>query len=122
MVSLKDFHVGESAYVVKGNYDNNATVSEYIVTSVGRRYVKVRRTELASTISFGASAASDEYLAEAVDFGWKRLLFPTLEQAQNYLEREELRKWVDKAFMYTNAKTYSLDQLRRVKAILEESK
>ena len=122
MVSLKDFHVGESAYVVKGNYDNNATVSEHIVTSVGRRYVKVRRTELASTISFGTSAASDEYLAEAVDFGWKRLLFPTLEQAQNYLEREELRKWVDKAFMYTKAKTYSLDQLRRVKAILEESK
>lgn len=123
MVKLQDFFVGAVAYAVTvkdGSVDS--TITEYRVISVGRKYVKATGMALStSTMYFGVSATSDEYLAEAVDYGWKKRLFPTREQAAEYIEREELRKWCDEAFMWPKSKGYSLDQLRRVKAILEEN-
>lgn len=123
-VSLKDFSVGAIAYAVtKKNGNGNPEISEYRVTSVGRKYVTVTGMALSvSTFRFGVSTASNEYLAEAVDYGWPKKLFPTKEKAEGYIEKENLRKWLDDAFMYPKAKEYTLDQLRRVRAILEEKK
>lgn len=121
-VTLNDFFVGAVAYAVTVKNGSVAPeISEYRVVSVGRKYVKVTGMTLAvSTMCFGVSAASDEYLAENIDYGWKKMLFPTKEQAAEYIEKEELRKWCDEAFMWPKSKGYSLDQLRRVKSILEE--
>lgn len=122
-VTLKDFFVGAVAYIVMDKGHGNLELSECRVVSAGRKYVKVTGMVLAvSTWCFGVSAASDEYLAENIDYGWQRRLFPTKEQAAEYIEREELRRWCYEAMMFPKSKEYSLDQLRRVKAILEEKK
>lgn len=122
-VTVKDFFVGAVAYIVMDKGNDNLEISECRVVSVGRRYVKVTGMALAvSTWCFGVSSASDEYLAENIDYGWQRRLFPTKEQATEYIEREDLKKWCDEAFMWPKSKKYTLDQLRRVKAILEEKK
>ncbi len=123
-VTLKDFSVGTTAYAISDKHGNgNYEMSEYRVTSVGRKYVTVTGMALSvSAFRFGISAASNEYLAEIMDYGWPKKLFPTKKKAEEYIEKENLRKWLDDAFMYPKAKEYSLDQLRRVKAILEEKK
>lgn len=123
-VSLKDFSVGATAYTISNENGNSQyKLSEYRVISVGRKYVTVTEMMLrASAFRFGISAVSNEYLAEVVNYGWSKKLFPTKEKAEEYIEKENLRIWVDKALMYSKSKEYTLDQLRRVKAILEEKK
>ena len=123
-VTLNNFSVGTTAYAVtEKNGNGNPEMSEYRVISVGRKYVTVTGMALSvSTFRFGVSAASNEYLAEVVDYGWSKKIFPTKEKAEEYIEKENLRIWVDKALMYSKSKEYTLDQLRRVKVILEEKK
>ena len=105
--SLKDFSVGTTAYAISNKNGNSKyEPSEYRVISVGRKYVTVTGMALSvSTFRFGVSASSNEYLAEVVDYGWSKKLFPTKERAEEYIEKENLRKWLDDAFMYHKARS-----------------
>lgn len=119
MKVFESFRVGKPGYIVEGDLGKE-TVTECVVTSIGKRYVMVGKTARYSIARFKTSFASDEYLVEADGDGRKRRMFPNLEQAQNYIERRELRGWINNAIKFASPKMYSLDQLRQVKAILEK--
>lgn len=122
--SVKDYQVGQTVYLLRQNtgrigQTTEDRISEGLVTKVGRIYltVDVNNTTCRLTKS---DSGTFPYLVEDQEYGWPRLLFPTLVAAQEYEEAEELRKWLHKAASLFKSREYSLAQLRAVKVILDD--
>ena len=118
MVKVKDFKVGQEAYTLRlanatGRYGDIENASIVTVEKVGRLYVTCNdgiRYEVNGTCEFG--------LASEGSSGWCAL-FPSKEAIEKELERRKLAHWLgDKSFF--SVKRYSLEQLQKVKEILEE--
>lgn len=117
MVTVKDFSKGNKAYslIMNRGRKGNPTIVEVEVTKVGRTYV---------TTGIGYSERKyrnwdAEYLYEKVDFGESAMLFKTKEEAENYIEKTELSQWLG-WLSVSEAEKFSLEQLRKVKEILNE--
>lgn len=116
MITIQDFKKGNKAFILLMNRGRNSepTVKEVKIQSVGRTYV---------TIGQGAFSKryqnwNSEYLYEKVDYGESTLLFKTKEDVENYIEKCDLALWLG-CLSVTKAESYSLEQLRKVKGILE---
>lgn len=112
---LQKFKVGEKAYLLTTNRGRKeeSTFTEVEIVAVGRKYVSLR-----SGAKFFLRNDDDFYLEEKVSCGWQRYLFLSKEEVENYLEKESLEKWLRTLDYFTVAK-FSLEQLRKVKEILE---
>lgn len=122
-MNLKDFEKGKDAYILAYGYGSH---KEYVVDcrveSVGTKYVTVSPYPYANTKKFGVNEREDMALYEKTDYGKPDLLFKTREDLELYLERKELRRWLSRASHWTKCDSYSLEQLRAVKEILEGGK
>lgn len=117
-MTIKEFKVGQTVYIIgDGRSERNkhhATAAE--VVKVGRKYV---------TISghweqkFKDTSERRPYLIENTEYGAPRLLFPSKKAVDEYVEREELKIWLQKAAGWARIDRYTLAQLRAVKKILE---
>lgn len=120
MVTTKDFKHGKKAYIVtkKRGRIQEQFVSECYVVSVGRKYVRVTEHEYSKyTSDFYNLRGDDDYLSE---YNSERKLFPTEKAALEDVEKEKLKKWFLEATEYRKIELYTVEQLRKVKEILEE--
>lgn len=118
-MTIKDFKVGQTAFAMGGyrTSKNRFLITEAEAVKVGRKYVTISGNW---GTQFKETSISRPYLIEHCECGTPRLLFPSREAADNYIEREELKTWVREATGWDKIDLYSLKKLRAVKKILEE--
>jgi len=124
-MQLKDFEKGKTAFAVQLDRRNGgAKIEPFIVHSVGRKYLKATPCGLGDSPSWERDFVVNENypdcLIENHSFMDAYFLYPTEAQANAAIEAEMLRRWLREAVEYGKMKKYSLDQLRAVKAILEQ--
>lgn len=123
MVSAKDFKPGQTAYILtrKRGRMQEHFVSQCVVVSVGRKYVKTAKQESSSiTSDFYNLRGDDNYLSEVDYCNTRRRLFPTQQAALEDIESDMLKDWISKATQHSSMEKYTVQQLRAVKEILEE--
>ena len=115
-MNIKDFSVGQQVYRLEFSArDGRYNVTERKIVRVGRIYVTDDcgcRYEEAPAIENG--------VAENMATSGNGYLFPTMEAAENHIEKVELKKWLVNLNLYDCA-GYTLDQLRKVKELLTEN-
>lgn len=118
---IDQFTKGQTAYILG---DGNTVVSkkeptEVTVSKIGRKYVTVT-TSGRWEMRFEETFIEDlPYLRENTDRGAPRLLFPSSDAVAEYLELEDLKRWVQQAAGWDKIGRYTLEQLREVRRILE---
>ena len=111
-MTIKDFKVGQTAFVMgdgSAQRDRFRTVAAEVV-KIGNWAMRFKETH-----------ESRPYLVEHTEYGAPRILFPSREAVDDYIEREELKTWVRTAAGWEKIDRYTLAQLRAVKKILEEA-
>ena len=117
-MTIKDFKVGQTVFVMEDSctqQDKFRTVAAEVV-KIGRKYVTISGNW---AMQFKETHESRPYLVEHTERGAQRLLFPSREAVDDYIEREELKTWVRTAAGWEKIDRYTLAQLRAVKQILE---
>lgn len=122
-MTIKDFKVGQTAYILDDGRrrSNERLATAVTVVKVGRKYVTVKE-EGRQEARFFESHAETSYLFEDRDYGAQRLLFLTTEAVDEYNELNSLQSWVQEATNWMKVKEYTLAQLRAVKQILERER
>lgn len=115
MIDIKDFNVGDAVYIKSGDR-NYETLRQATVIKVGRKYITVFRHGW--KIQYSAEKYCPMALVEK-DAGSPSLLFKSEQAYNDYKELKSLVMWLRNAAARMYDATYSLDQLRKVKAILE---
>lgn len=119
-MTIKDFKVGQTAFVVKVEFcftqQDRFSITETEVVKVGKKYVTISGNW---TAQFKEACESRPYLVEHKECGAPRLLFPSREAMDDYIESEELKFWIRTAVGWDKIDHYSLEQLRAVRKILE---
>lgn len=122
-MTIKDFKPGQTVFALSTTRGRTVhhTIRKYVVKSVGRKYVKVSTEEHpALTIEFSSNnVTADQYLIENKDWGDRMKLFPSLQAANDEIERGELKLWLRGATEPNKIQCYTLEQLRAVRKILE---
>lgn len=113
-MTVKEFDVGQTVFILNMHEGRNREpeIREATVKTVGRKYVTIGnedRYESEESIPFG--------LIQNIDYGDKRLLFPSRTDVNNYIEQSKLAKWIS-SISWTKSRKFDLEQLRKVKEIL----
>lgn len=134
-MNIKNFKVGQTVYVeLTGNASRRKTADECIeeweITSVGRKYIKAGRCSCGST--FGNRVWNEtifEYresygrFVQKTDCCVNYILYETRQEIEDEHERERLRINICNMLSdYRTGKKISLEQLRKIKSILDEEK
>ena len=114
-VSVKDFHVGDSAWSVerRGNAEN---IVEKKVTKVGRKYVTAG--------DFGQQYAElprgGAYLSDNASCGYNSYLFPSKQAAQEFIQKKELVLKLQRKVDHISSfgEEYTLTELKQAYKIL----
>lgn len=110
MYSIKNFVEGSTAYLVEQR-NLKYEISEVTVKSVGRTYVTID--------CYNRKFKEDSIcLEETTNIGRKGVLLKSRRDAEEYIEREYLTIWLIGLNAIT-VQNYSLEQLRKVREILE---
>lgn len=123
-MTIKEFEVGQTVVIVgDGGVASREVRTDAVVTKVGRKYV----TAVPVCGGYESKYREPEnercgYLIEQTEIGSPRLLLPSIHAADAYCEAEELRLWLIKAVGWDSVRSYSLEQLREVKRILERAR
>lgn len=122
-VRLKDFSVGQTAYMLVANRQGRYVGEpiECSVIGVGRKYVSVDYGAWNHQFMVSEYLDSAPYLEEKTEIGYRGRLFPSKEAAAEYQELQNLCQWVQEATSHSKLKAYSLEQLRAVNRILSNS-
>ena len=119
-MTIKDFNPGQKIYVLymKKGYNAAPELFERKVVKVGRKYITDDRgcRFYESDIILSSDRRTHVFLEDR-EFGEKGFLFATKEEADSWVELDELEKWL--ATIRCNNHPYTVEQLRRVKEILE---
>lgn len=123
-MKISEFEKGQKAYILNDGYYRKGEILECKVIAVGRKYVTVSSLRnFSNTKKFAENEAYDNALSEATDFGYADLLFKTVEDIDEYNELKELRRWFSaEASSFKKSNSYSIEQLRKVREILEGGK
>ncbi len=123
-MNLKDFEKGQKAYILSYGYGSRKEyVVECKIVSVGRKYVTTSPYPYVNTKKFEVHENYENALLEVNGYGGLDLLFKTKEDIEQYKELRELRRWLsNEAANWRHCNSYSLEQLRAVKEILEGGK
>lgn len=122
-MKIKDFKPGQEVFVLtreKGRQTEHF-VKKYTVTSVGRKYVKATPQGTNWPVEFYKRHDEENFLVENKDWGNPAMLFATEEALNDDIEKDMLQTWLRKATEYSKVESYTLEQLRAVRRILEES-
>ncbi len=123
MTSVKDFKGKEVAYILtrrQGQPQENF-VSKCKIITAGKKYVTVIGGEkIASMIKFCKKHECENFLSESNPYIYPgRKLFLTSQEAMEEIERTRLKDWISYKLTSWEKDTYTLAQLRKIKAILE---
>lgn len=116
MITIKDFAVGEPCYVVEKKYGRvkNLEIKETVVKKVGRKYVTVSCPWEQKYENFNA-----DYLMEATSYGSSSYLFPSKKAVEEYVEKEELIRLLNRLDSY-HYERCSLEDLKKITEILKK--
>ena len=120
-MKIKDFAVGQTVFIMGDgrSWRDRFRTTAAEVLKIGSKYITIRISENWA-MQFKEMHESKPYLVEHTEYGAPRLLFPSREAVDDYIEREELKTWVRTAAGWEKIERYTLAQLRAVKKILEE--
>lgn len=112
-MTIKEFQAGQIAYILcmHTGYNQEPTLKEITVKSVGRKYVTVN-----NGVQYFQRDDSPYGLVEKCNLNSRTLLCPTKGAAEKYIEWKKLSIWLYEVGHFN--KQYTLDQLRQVKKIL----
>lgn len=122
-MNIKNFKVGDTVYILNYNYGNDiskATVEEAVVTGVGRKYVSVKPAQYLqfnTEYKFHNDLNKVYYLAS--NDNRENKLFRSMQDLDDWKESEYLHKEV-RSFFGCYYNNLTLDQLRRIKGIIDE--
>lgn len=121
-MSIKDFHPGQTIYVLnmKKGYNADPELFERKVVKVGSKYITDDRDcrFYESDVILSEDRRTHVFLEDR-EFGEKGFLFATKEEADSWIELDKLEKWLSTIHCYNHP--YTVEQLRKVKEILEPS-
>lgn len=126
-MDIKDFHVGDEVIIVSNERDyvnggRKDKIRKEKVMSVGRKYVQV--TQFGNEHFTDKFSAEDYFLyglVEVVNIGSPEHLFKSIEDYNNYIEYQELLRYMTREASYKFDKL-SLEQLRTIKEIIDGNK
>lgn len=115
MITIKDFKKGDKAYIFTRSRGRNTEpiICEKEVTTVGRIYVTIGSNAWSRKFSNWDA----EFLYEKGSCGESALLFKTMKDAKEYIEKCDIALWLG-TISVNKAEQYSIEQLRKVKEIL----
>ena len=70
-------------------------------------------------VKFREYELEDDCLVEDRDWGYKRLLFRTMEELGEYMDKRALRRWIREEFEKRRFQNLTAGQLREIKKIIE---
>lgn len=116
MITIKDFTVGQPCYVVEKKYGKvkNLEIKEAVVKKVGRKYVTANCPWELKYENFNA-----DYLMEVTSYGSSSYLFPSKKAAEEYVEKEELIRFLNRLDSY-HYERCSLEDLQKIMEILKK--
>lgn len=126
MISVKDFKVDQTAYILNIKYNwriekTEARIKEAVVTKVGRKYVTIKRDK---KFTPEYKYAKKDYIFEGLvscDDGDSNLLFLSELEAEQYIKKFELCYSLHRKLELSGSWTqYSYSQLMRINEILNE--
>lgn len=125
-MSIKDFKVGQTVYVeLIGNASRGKTpeecIEEWKITSVGRKYIKANKTDNFWQEVVFEQRERDGRFAEKTNYSPDYALYLTRREIEEKHEKTRLYREIENVFCGYNHKKLTLEQLRRIKGILEES-
>lgn len=115
-MTIKDFTPGQTVYIIERHAFRPCIMQERIVHHIGRKYVTLdgRWKE-----QYGVEDERHNYLTEKADYGTKRILFATLQAAEQYQERTQLIQKVSSRIHYSMP-YFNIDQLRQLSGWMDE--
>ena len=114
-MNITDFKPGQTAIMEVRAYGKPFS-KEVTVEKVGRKYVTVRgRWNERFFLNFN----TDVFLLQKVDAGAPNYLFSSRKAYDDYVESNELRRWLSDRFSFMSERL-PLEKMRRIKAIIEE--
>lgn len=127
-MTIKDFELGQTAYAIL--LDNRSLScgnppERWTVNGIGRKYLKATKEASPSRICGGWDVKFREYeleddcLVEDRDWGYKRILFRTMEELEEYMDKCALRRWIREEFEKRRFQNLTAGQLREIKKIIE---
>lgn len=126
-MNIKDFKVGQTVYVeLTGNAGRRKTAEECIeeweITSVGRKVIKATKKGWAAT-HFEVDFRFNDYHGKFTNSDGScvnYILYALRQEIEDKQERNKLFAEIRECFDYRNVNIISLDQLRRIKGIIDE--
>ena len=117
-MTVKDFHVGQTVYIVRGDIRErrNDLAEKVEIVKVGRKYVTINGNW---GQKFKETDKDTAYLVEHTEYGNPDMLFPSKNALEEFLELCELKMWILREINWNKVDQYTLWQLRKVKEILE---
>lgn len=122
-LSVNDFEVGDTAYLVCiycDRYGKQMDIRECEVTKVGSKYVYVSRTRFSYETKFYRPEGTRNNYLVSTGYGSATKLFKTEEDADDFIRTDELRSKLQQKFRRIAFSRFSLSQLKKIEAILEE--
>lgn len=120
-MNIKDFAVGQTVWLSVDNGYGKRHFERATVDKIGRKYLTIKQGIWC--LLFGEEDYFPDGLVEKKDWGISTKLFPSRQAMSDYYEREELLHRMRSEIAnncYRSNSPYTLDQLRRVMAILEK--
>lgn len=127
-MNIKDFKVGQTVYIeLTGNASRGKTteqcIEEWETTSVGRKYIKACKKE-GGAFRFETTFEYKENrkrFVQKTDCCVNYILYETKEEIERKFEKSKLLNEVESFFRdWSKPKNLSIEQLKRIKEILEE--
>lgn len=127
-MNIKDFKAGQTVYVeLTGNASRGKTteqcIEEWEITSVGRKYIKAGRKSDGGIWGERTFEYRENYkrFVEKTDCCVDYILYETREELKRKFEKSKLLNEVESFFRdCSKPKNLSIEQLKRIKEILEE--
>lgn len=126
-MNIKDFKVGQTVYVeLTGNASRGKTaeqcIEEWEIVSVGRKYVKANEIGKTWKDATFEQRESDGRFVQKTNYSPDYILYLTRQEIEDKHEKTRLYQEISEVFRgYGESKKLTLEQLRKIKGILEES-
>ena len=120
-MEIKDFKVGQEVAILRSVKSRPEVLVSAVITKVGRKYVWARMSDNRMDVRFenGADQGYGDRFIEYPQYAPEYFLYPTLQQANDAMEVYELQQWLRRTVQWYTIRTFTLEQLRAVKEILD---
>ena len=123
-MDIKDFKVGQTVYVrLYGNAaegkSEDKIIEEWIVTKVGKKYLYAKPKEGWGRDVIFEKRRYDDNFVNKTEYSISYVIYLDKQDILDEMEYFKLSSFIENEFRYSQ-KQYSLDQLRRIKAIIDE--